>query len=172
MYKATQHPVRRAEERGLKKLYDAAISVYTDGQLAEQVFDSPPDAYYIPHHHVMKPASTTKVGVVMNASFARRDQKSLNDCLFKGVSEQNPADALSRGLLLAELLKHPLWSHGADPLQLNDPNSKLYCTSSKPIVPLSKSESLLDAGETPKARRQSVHDRPLLEACRFLYLLF
>ncbi|KAH9397032.1 hypothetical protein TYRP_003336 [Tyrophagus putrescentiae] len=89
VYKATQHQVRRAEERGLKKLYDAAISVYTDGQFAEQVFDNPPDAYYIPHHHVMKPGSTTAVRVVMNASFARRDQKSLNDCLFKGVSEQN-----------------------------------------------------------------------------------
>src|SRR5699024_5226111 len=88
VYHSTKSQLSRYNERGLREKYDAAIDLYTEGDYAERVDDNPSSAYYLPHHHVFKPGSTTEVRIVMNASFARKGERSLNDTLYNGFSEQ------------------------------------------------------------------------------------
>ncbi|GFW24341.1 integrase_H2C2 domain-containing protein [Trichonephila clavipes] len=43
-------------------------------------------SHYLPHRHVMKPDSTTKIRSVFNASSKQKGTVSLNDCLEKGLN--------------------------------------------------------------------------------------
>ncbi|XP_075158007.1 uncharacterized protein LOC142231277 [Haematobia irritans] len=73
----------------LKHKYDTVIQEYLDLRHMEAVASPPLDGhsenYYLPHHSVMKPESTTtKVRVVFNASCPTSSGKSLNDILYPG----------------------------------------------------------------------------------------
>ncbi|GFX76125.1 integrase catalytic domain-containing protein [Trichonephila clavipes] len=43
-------------------------------------------SHYLPHRHVVKPDSTTKIRPVFNASSKQKGAVSLNDCLEKGLN--------------------------------------------------------------------------------------
>ncbi|XP_070141654.1 uncharacterized protein [Drosophila kikkawai] len=70
----------------LKARYDAVIQEYLDlGHMAEVPSTSNSATYYLPHHAVLKPESTTtKVRVVFNASSPSANGSSLNDILYAG----------------------------------------------------------------------------------------
>lgn len=78
----------------LKKEYDENIAEYLS--LKHMIPISPPDplhdtsGFYLPHHAVVKPDSTTtKVRVVFNASYPSTNGLSLNDILHTGPVLQN-----------------------------------------------------------------------------------
>ncbi|XP_058978468.1 uncharacterized protein LOC131802916 [Musca domestica] len=78
----------------LKREYDLNIEEYV--KLGHMIPVLPPtisefpDHYYLPHHAVVKPdSSTTKVRVVFNASYATSNGTSLNDVLYTGPALQN-----------------------------------------------------------------------------------
>lgn len=51
--------------------------------------DNPPLRYYVPHHAILRPSSTTtKLRVVFNASAKSENGKSLNECMFAGPKLQ------------------------------------------------------------------------------------
>nr|XP_041633540.1 uncharacterized protein LOC121503294 [Drosophila kikkawai] len=70
----------------LKARYDAVIQEYLElGHMAEVPSTSSFATYYLPHHAVLKPESTTtKVRVVFNASSPSANGTSLNDILYAG----------------------------------------------------------------------------------------
>ncbi|XP_070139973.1 uncharacterized protein [Drosophila kikkawai] len=70
----------------LKARYDAVIQEYLElGHMAEVPSTSSSATYYLPHHAVLKPESTTtKVRVVFNASSPSANGTSLNDILYAG----------------------------------------------------------------------------------------
>ncbi|XP_068148372.1 uncharacterized protein [Drosophila tropicalis] len=69
-----------------KTEYDAVIQEYLDlGHMRQVPFDGSNDNFYLPHHAVFKPDSTTtKVRVVFNASSKSTNGVSLNDILYPG----------------------------------------------------------------------------------------
>lgn len=77
----------------LKKQYFAFMDEYFKLGHMVRATEQPKDpsrTYYIPHHPVIKPTSTTtKLRVVFNASSKTRNQKSLNDILMTGPNLQN-----------------------------------------------------------------------------------
>ncbi|XP_070142300.1 uncharacterized protein [Drosophila kikkawai] len=70
----------------LKARYDSVIQEYLDlGHMAAVSPKSSSATYYLPHHAVLKPESTTtKVRVVFNASSPPANETSLNDILYAG----------------------------------------------------------------------------------------
>ncbi|XP_062123208.1 uncharacterized protein LOC133836632 [Drosophila sulfurigaster albostrigata] len=69
----------------LKEQYDSVIREYLDLGHITQVPPSSSGNYYLPHHGVLKPDSTTtKLRVVFNASSPTSNGKSLNDILHTG----------------------------------------------------------------------------------------
>ncbi|XP_070067216.1 uncharacterized protein, partial [Drosophila virilis] len=70
----------------LKEQYDSVIREYFDlGHMTQVSPNSNPNNFYLPHHAVFKPDSTTtKVRVVFNASSPSSNGKSLNDILHTG----------------------------------------------------------------------------------------
>jgi len=70
----------------LKEQYDAVIQEYLDMGHMKQVYPGKDSSsFYLPHHAVIKPDSTTtKVRVVFNASNPSSNGKSLNDILHTG----------------------------------------------------------------------------------------
>ncbi|XP_068158480.1 uncharacterized protein [Drosophila tropicalis] len=79
------------ESRLLKNIpakteYDAVIQEYLDlGHMRQVPFDGTNNNFYLPHHAVFKPDSTTtKVRVVFNASSKSTNGVSLNDILYPG----------------------------------------------------------------------------------------
>ncbi|XP_051862317.1 uncharacterized protein LOC127565806 [Drosophila albomicans] len=69
----------------LKEQYDSVIREYLDLGHMTQVPPSSSGNYYLPHHAVLKPDSTTtKLRVVFNASSPTSNGKSLNDILHTG----------------------------------------------------------------------------------------
>ena len=62
--------------------------------------------YYLPHFGVYKPSSTTPVRLVFNASASRNGQRSLNNCIFKGVWQQTK--------LIEILIRWRMYSYIAD----------------------------------------------------------
>ena len=72
-----------------KQEYDRVLSEYIDLKHMTEVTNDDVDGYYLPHHAVIKPDSTTtKVRVVFNASSRSRSGTSLNDLLFIGPTLQ------------------------------------------------------------------------------------
>ncbi|XP_046868570.1 uncharacterized protein LOC124461023 [Drosophila willistoni] len=69
-----------------KTEYDAVIQEYLDlGHMRQVPFDGSNNNFYLPHHAVIKPDSTTtKVRVVFNASSKSTNGVSLNDILYPG----------------------------------------------------------------------------------------
>ncbi|XP_073821196.1 uncharacterized protein [Musca autumnalis] len=69
-----------------KKEYDDVLNEYiTLGHMSEVKYDDSARNYYLPHHAVVRPESTTtKVRVVFNASSASANGVSLNDVLYTG----------------------------------------------------------------------------------------
>ncbi|XP_046865643.1 uncharacterized protein LOC124459905 [Drosophila willistoni] len=69
-----------------KTEYDAVIQEYLDlGHMRQVPFDGSNNNFYLPHHAVFKPDSTTtKVRVVFNASRKSTNGVSLNDILYPG----------------------------------------------------------------------------------------
>ncbi|XP_075150882.1 uncharacterized protein LOC142224991 [Haematobia irritans] len=82
-----------ARKPELKTMYDEVIKEYLSlGHMKEVMApkDSSDEYFYLPHHGVFKPESTTtKLRVVFNASCPSRNGKSLNDFLFVGPVLQN-----------------------------------------------------------------------------------
>lgn len=73
----------------LKSQYDKFMIEYLESHHMERVADPGPDLYYIPHHCVMKPSSsTTKLRVVFDASCVMNDGHSLNDFQYAGPKLQ------------------------------------------------------------------------------------
>ena len=72
----------------LIKQYDNVIQEQLRLGVIERVKPGPSDSiiHYIPHHAVVNPTkTTTKVRVVCDASAkTKEDNKSLNDCLYRG----------------------------------------------------------------------------------------
>ncbi|XP_060644814.1 uncharacterized protein LOC132783576 [Drosophila nasuta] len=69
----------------LKEQYDSVIQEYLDLGHMTQVPPSSSGNYYLPHHAVLKPDSTTtKLRIVFNASSPTSNGKSLNDILHTG----------------------------------------------------------------------------------------
>ncbi|XP_024872555.1 uncharacterized protein LOC112455085 [Temnothorax curvispinosus] len=87
---------RLRREPEIQKLYHDFMQEYIDLKHMEPVnetSDSEPKAvqYYLPHHHVLKPSSTTtKLRVVFNASFKIEPHLSLNDVLKVGPQTYLP----------------------------------------------------------------------------------
>ncbi|KAH8344545.1 hypothetical protein KR059_004999, partial [Drosophila kikkawai] len=83
---AWQSLTDRFENRRLLARYDAVIQEYLElGHMAEVPSTSNSATYYLPHHAVLKPESTTtKVRVVFNASSPSANGTSLNDILYAG----------------------------------------------------------------------------------------
>ncbi|XP_059222522.1 uncharacterized protein LOC131996725 [Stomoxys calcitrans] len=89
----------RNESRLLKNLerkneYDAVVEEYLDlghmKSVPAPIHQNYPQHYYLPHHSVVKPESTTtKVRVVFNASCPTSSGVSLNDILHTGPALQN-----------------------------------------------------------------------------------
>ncbi|KAH8262070.1 hypothetical protein KR038_001985, partial [Drosophila bunnanda] len=77
---------RLKKDPPLKARYDAVIQEYLDlGHMKEVSPTSHSASYYLPHHAVFKPDSTTtKVRVVFNASSPSANGTSLNDILYAG----------------------------------------------------------------------------------------
>ncbi|KAH8240285.1 hypothetical protein KR032_012158, partial [Drosophila birchii] len=75
-----------SQDPPLKARYDSVIQEYIDlGHMTEVSPASSSATYYLPHHAVVKPESTTtKVRVVFNASSPSANGISLNDILFAG----------------------------------------------------------------------------------------
>ena len=85
----------------MKEEYVKVIEEYFDLSHAEKVPDKElhsPDAYYMPHHCVIKESSsTTKLRVVFDASAKTSSGTSLNDCLMVGPKvQQDLIDILMR----------------------------------------------------------------------------
>lgn len=70
----------------LKSEYDRVISEYASlNQMVNVTASNTDRVYYLPHHAVLKPDSTTtKLRVVFNASSASSNGNSLNDLLYPG----------------------------------------------------------------------------------------
>ncbi|KAH8250449.1 hypothetical protein KR032_000236, partial [Drosophila birchii] len=83
---AWQSLTDRFENRRLLARYDSVIQEYIDlGHMTEVSPASSSATYYLPHHAVVKPESTTtKVRVVFNASSRSANGIILNDILFAG----------------------------------------------------------------------------------------
>ncbi|XP_065372164.1 uncharacterized protein LOC135964036 [Calliphora vicina] len=77
----------------LKAIYDGTLSEYEELGHMNQVdsnYSDESNTYYLPHHAVFKPESTsTKVRVVFNASSRTSTGLSLNDILYTGPVLQN-----------------------------------------------------------------------------------
>nr|CAA09069.1 polyprotein [Drosophila melanogaster] len=77
---------RLKKDEALKARYDSVIQEYLDLKHMRQVLPTHDcNAYYMPHHAVLKPESvTTKLRVVFNASSPSSNGTSLNDILHAG----------------------------------------------------------------------------------------
>lgn len=74
----------------LKEEYRKFIQEYLDlGHMEEIHYDPTKLTFYMPHHHVIKDSTTTKLRVVFNASQKSRNGKSLNEQLAMGALQQN-----------------------------------------------------------------------------------
>lgn len=76
-----------------KEEYDKVLKEYVSLGHATLInpplIEDPGSYYYLPHHAVIKPdSSTTKVRVVFNASFPTDNGQSLNDILYQGPTLQ------------------------------------------------------------------------------------
>ena len=74
----------------LMKQYDSIIKDQLDKGIIEKVENTYTDniKHYLPHHAVINPHKpTTKLRVVYDASSkAKKDYKSLNECLYRALS--------------------------------------------------------------------------------------
>ena len=88
MYRSSERRWERNPE--LKRQYSDVLQEYITLQHAKRVTDLSGPSYYMPHHAVLKPDSTTtKLRVVFNASHATSTGVSLNDVLHPGPALQN-----------------------------------------------------------------------------------
>ncbi|XP_059225708.1 uncharacterized protein LOC131997872 [Stomoxys calcitrans] len=84
----------RSEKRLLgtpdvKAQYDAVVNEYLELGHMREVCQDPELGYYLPHHAVFRPeSSSTKIRVVFNASSPTSNGRSLNDVLLSGPSLQ------------------------------------------------------------------------------------
>ncbi|XP_015435709.1 PREDICTED: uncharacterized protein LOC107191234 [Dufourea novaeangliae] len=77
---------RRLQAEDYYKAYDAVLKEWLEEGIIEIVPDAEIEksAYYLPHRHMVKPNSTTKVRPVFDASAKEGNYPSLNQCLEKG----------------------------------------------------------------------------------------
>ena len=83
---------RLSEDQALKAQYDAFMDEYESlGHMTEvNVKDIAKPHYYIPHHYVLRPESTsTKLRVVFDASAHRASNLSLNEIMHTGPTVQS-----------------------------------------------------------------------------------
>ncbi|KAI5747814.1 hypothetical protein M8J77_018781 [Diaphorina citri] len=93
--KRLESTVRRLKREGYEKEYGKVLDGWKESGIIELV---PPDerdnsAHYVPHHHVVKPNSTTPVRPVFDCSAKDGKKASLNECLESGPNllEKIPA---------------------------------------------------------------------------------
>ncbi|XP_043063103.1 uncharacterized protein LOC122319617 [Drosophila yakuba] len=80
-----RNEIRLNKDVASKKQYDSVIQEYLDLGHMHQVSPDDSNNFYLPHHAVFKPDSTTtKVRVVFNASNPSSNGNSLNDILHAG----------------------------------------------------------------------------------------
>ncbi|XP_041631531.2 uncharacterized protein [Drosophila kikkawai] len=80
-----RNEMRLSKDLPLKEQYDSVIREYLDLGHMHQVSPDDSSSFYLPHHAVFKPDSTTtKVRVVSNASNPSSNGNSLNDILHAG----------------------------------------------------------------------------------------
>nr|XP_041631713.1 uncharacterized protein LOC121502377 [Drosophila kikkawai]XP_041633461.1 uncharacterized protein LOC121503259 [Drosophila kikkawai] len=80
-----RNEMRLSKDLPLKEQYDSVIREYLDLGHMHQVSPDDSSSFYLPHHAVFKPDSTTtKVRVVFNASNPSSNGNSLNDILHAG----------------------------------------------------------------------------------------
>lgn len=81
---------RGLESDGSFEAYDEVMRTLISEGSAEEVVDlDTRDGYYVPHRPVYKAGSTTKIRPVFNASSRpRKNEASLNDCIFVGSWSQ------------------------------------------------------------------------------------
>ncbi|KAH8307509.1 hypothetical protein KR059_001064, partial [Drosophila kikkawai] len=80
-----RNEMRLSKDLPLKEQYDSVIREYLDLGHMHQVSPDDSNSFYLPHHAVFKPDSTTtKVRVVFNASNPSSNGNSLNDILHAG----------------------------------------------------------------------------------------
>ncbi|KAH8272613.1 hypothetical protein KR018_004510, partial [Drosophila ironensis] len=81
-----RNETRLAKKPALKEQYDAVIQEYLDmGHMREVPASNDRGFFYLPHHAVLKPDSTTtQIRVVFNASSPSSNGLSLNDVLHAG----------------------------------------------------------------------------------------
>ncbi|XP_054745862.1 uncharacterized protein LOC129250249 [Anastrepha obliqua] len=115
-------------------------------------FDNP--HYYVPHHYVLKPTSTTtKLRVVFDASCKSTTQRSLNDILAVGPTLQNDLYILLlrfrlyRYTLTADIVK--ITPH--DEIRTYQLNTVTYGTASAPYLAVQSLNYIADAYESEYA---------------------
>ncbi|GFU44489.1 integrase catalytic domain-containing protein [Trichonephila clavipes] len=87
-FKGLRVTTHKLKKENLFKEYGDVFEEWKRGGIIEEV---PKEelkfvSHYLPHRHVVKPNSTTKIRTLFNASSKQKGAVSLNDCLEKGLS--------------------------------------------------------------------------------------
>ncbi|KAJ8979701.1 hypothetical protein NQ317_000986 [Molorchus minor] len=80
--------MKKLDIDGYYEMYDEVFQEWLQDGIIEYIpeEDIGNEGYYLPHRHVMKLNSTTKLRPVFDASAKERNQPSLNQCLDKGIN--------------------------------------------------------------------------------------
>jgi len=117
----------------LIKQYDSVIQQYLDlGHMREvpPSYDSP--SYYLPHHAVVKPESTTtKLRVVFNASSPYKANKGGPDILSSGMPGPSPVAPKS----ITKAKSETFLATQEDDKKLSVPTNNLKRSSQSPLTP-------------------------------------
>lgn len=86
--KRLESTIKKLEKDGFYKEYDEVLQEWVQEGVIEQVpqHELGNVKHYLPHRHVVKESSTTKVRPVFDASAHVQREPSLNDCLEKGCN--------------------------------------------------------------------------------------
>ncbi|GFX08950.1 DUF1758 domain-containing protein [Trichonephila clavipes] len=87
-FKGLQVTTHKLKKENLFKEYGYVFKEWKRECIIEEVpkEELKPISHYLPHRHVVKPNSATKIRPVFNASSKQKGEISLNDCLEKGFN--------------------------------------------------------------------------------------
>jgi len=84
--KRLKSTTKKLYQENLYEEYETVFNNWLSGGIIEKVPESEvrSEGYYLPHRHVVKEGSTTRIRPVFNASAKMKDSSSLNQCLETG----------------------------------------------------------------------------------------